>query len=64
MFPTFHTCSTCPFINNKVAVANDDNKKSRQRYFWYENDSIRLESNFIICIVVTMLKHIEIYPHA
>lgn len=31
MFLTFHTCSTCPFINNKVAVANDDNKKTQDK---------------------------------
>ena len=33
MFPTFHTCSTCPFINNKMAVANDDNKNQDKDIF-------------------------------
>jgi len=48
-----------------MAVANDDNKTINQDKYIFDTKMIVFVLIAILsCIVVTMLKHIEIYPHA
>lgn len=47
-----------------MAVAKDDNKQNRDKDIFDTKIIVFVLIAILSCIVVTMLKHIEIYPHA